>query len=172
MFSTRDFVAGFAALVVGGAVVAAPAAAEFKVATVDVGRVLNESKSSKEMRNKLDEMSLKTKKEIEAKRSKLKATEEKLKAAKVAEDSREAEAFRDDARAFARYVKDAEEDMKREFLKVNKDLTERALGAIKRYAEANKIDLVLDKSEQARGPVLFGDKAADITPAIIADVSK
>ena len=168
MFSTRDFVAGFAALVVGGAVVAAPAAAEFK----DVGRVLNESKGSKEMRNKLDEMSLKTKKEIEAKRSKLKATEEKLKAAKVAEDSREAEAFRDDARAFARYVKDAEEDMKREFLKVNKDLTERALGAIKRYAEANKIDLVLDKSEQARGPVLFGDKAADITPAIIADVSK
>ncbi len=148
------------------------ASAEFKVATVDVGRVLNESKGSKEMRKKLDDMSLKAKKEIEAKRNSLKATEDKLKAAKVAEDSREAEAFRDDARAFARFVKDTEEDMKREFLKVNKDLTERALAAIKRYAETNKIDLVLDKSEQARGPVLFGDKAADITPAIIADVSK
>lgn len=149
-----------------------PASAEFKIATVDVGRVLNESKGSKEMRKKLDDMSLKAKKEIEAKRSALKATEDKLKSKKIAEDSREAETFRDDARAFARFVKDTEEDMKREFMKVNKDLTERALAAIKRYAEANKIDLVLDKSEQARGPVLFGDKAADITPAIIADVSK
>ena len=150
----------------------ATAHAEFKVATVDVGRVLNESKGSKEMRKRLDDMSLKAKKEIETKRNSLKATEEKLKAAKVTEDSREAEAFRDDARAFARFVKDAEEDMKREFLKVNKDLTERALAAIKKYAEANQIDLVLDKSEQARGPVLFGSKTADITPAIIADVSK
>ena len=151
---------------------AAPALGEFRVATVDVGRVLNESKGSKEMRKKLDDMSLKAKKEIESKRSSLKAAEEKLKAGKVAEDSREAEAFRDDARAFARFVKDAEEDMKREFMKVNKELTERALAAVKKYAEANKIDLVLDKSEQARGPVLFGDKAADITPAIIAEVSK
>lgn len=148
------------------------ASAEFTIATVDVGRVLNESKGSKEMRKKLDDMSLKAKKEIEAKRNALRATEEKLKSKKIAEDSREAEAFRDDARAFARFVKDTEEDMKREFMKVNKELTERALAAIKRYAEANTIDLVLDKSEQARGPVLFGDKAADITPAIIADVSK
>jgi Skp family chaperone for outer membrane proteins len=160
------------AAIVAGIFVSSPVSAEFKVATVDVGRVLNESKGSKEMRKKLDDLSLKTKKDIEGKRSALKATEEKLKAAKVAEDSREAEAFRDDARAFARFVKDAEDDMKREFLKVNKELTERALTAIKRYAEANKIDLVLDKSEQARGPVLFGDKGADITAAIIADVSK
>lgn len=161
-------------LIVAGSVCFAPAhvRAEFKVATVDVGRVLNESKGSKEMRQKLSEMSAKTKKEIDAKRSALKATEEKLKAAKVSEDSREAEAFRSDARAFSRFVKDAEDDMKREFLKVNKELTDRALAAVKRYAEANKIDLVLDKSEQARGPVLFGDKTADITAAIIAEANK
>jgi Skp family chaperone for outer membrane proteins len=158
--------------VLAGPVLSAEAHAEFRVATVDVGRVLNESKGSKEMRQKLSDKSAKTKKEIEAKRSALQATEEKLKAAKVSEDSREAEAFRNEARAFSRFVKDAEEDMRREFMKVNKDLTERALAVVKRYAEANKIDLVLDKSEQARGPVLFGDKAADITPAIIAEVSK
>lgn len=152
--------------------VALPVQADFTVATVDINKVLNESKGAKAKRDALDEMSRKAQKQVEAKRDALKSTEEKLKSRKVAEDSKEAEAFRNDARQFARFVKDTEEDLKREFLKVNRDLTERAVGAVKSYAEAKKIDLVLDKSEQGRGPVLFGAGTADITDAVIKEMNR
>lgn len=143
------------------------AQAEFKVATVDVNRVLNESKEAKVKKKELDDITLKAKAKIEERRKTLKATEDKLKAASASPDSKEAERFRTDAREFARFVKDTDEDIKKEFLKTNKVLTDKALELIKKYAQQNSIDLVLDKGEKGRGPVLFGDASADITDAVI-----
>lgn len=147
------------------------AQAEFKVATVDVNRVLNESKDAKVKKKELDEITLKAKAKIEDRRKVLKATEDKLKAASVSPDSKEAEKFRTDAREFARFVKDTDEDIKKEFLKTNKVLTDKALDLIKKYAQQHKIDLVLDKGEKGRGPVLFGDTSADITEDVIKSLN-
>ena len=147
------------------------AMAEFKIVTVDVNRVLNESTTAKARKKELDEKSLKARKQVEDRRNALKATEEKLKAAKVKEDSKEAEEFRNEVRAYTRFAKDLEEEVKKEFMKVNKELTDRAVGAVKNYAEKNKIDLVLDKSEQNRGPVLFGASAADVTQDVISQMN-
>ncbi len=147
--------------------VASPAHAEFKVATVDVNRILNESKEAKVKKKELDEISLKAKSEIEARRKTLKATEEKLKSANISAESKEAEKFRTDAREFARFVKDKDEDIKKQFMKTNRDLTMKALDLVKKYAEGHKIDLVLDKGEKGRGPVLFGNDSVDITESII-----
>lgn len=143
------------------------AQADFRVATVDVNRILNETKEAKSKKKELDDLTLKAKSEIEARRKTLKAVEDKLKAGNVSADSKEAEKFRTDAREFARFVKDKDEDIKKEFMKTNKELTDRALDIVKKYATAHSIDLVLDKGEKGRGPVLFGDTSADITDQVI-----
>jgi Skp family chaperone for outer membrane proteins len=41
------------------------------------------------------------------------------------------------------------------------------LGKIETYAKSNNYDLVIDKSEKYRGPVLYGTSSADITDDIV-----
>jgi Skp family chaperone for outer membrane proteins len=41
------------------------------------------------------------------------------------------------------------------------------MGKIEAYAKSNNYDLVIDKSEKYRGPVLFGKSSADITDEIL-----
>ncbi|MBX7144887.1 MAG: OmpH family outer membrane protein [Oligoflexia bacterium] len=147
------------------------ARADFRVATVDVNRVLNESPDAKNKKKELDAASLKAKSKVDEERKVLKATEDKLKQSGAAPDSKEVEKFRQDAKDFARMVKDTDEDLRKQFMKINKELTDRALSAIRKYAEQNKIDLVLDKGESSRGPVLFGQASADITEEVIKQVN-
>ena len=143
------------------------ALAELRIATVDVNRILNESKEGKSKRAQLDEMTQFAKKKIDAKKSILKNTEEKLKTAGTVEDSKDVRNFKNQVRDFSGFVKDTEEDLRQAFLKVNKDLTDKVIKNIEAYAKNNKIDLVLDKSSQERGAVLFGDNSADISDKII-----
>jgi len=147
------------------------AAAEFRVVTVDVNRVLNESKEAKEKRKELDQKSLEAKKRIDDKSSALRALEKKIKGGSATEGSKEAEQYRTQARDLDRMIKDSQEDLKKEFLKVNRSVTEKALKLIAEYAKANQIDLVLDKAEKTSGPVLYGDPAADITEEILKQMN-
>lgn len=147
------------------------ALADFNVALVDINRVLNESNQAKEMRQQLDVKQAAAKKKLEERGKALKATEEKIKQGKIAEDSKEGEKFRADAKEFSRMVKDTDEDLKREFLKVNRTLTEHTLQAIEAYAKRNNIDLVLEKSEKGKSAVLFGDASYDITDAIVKSIN-
>ncbi len=149
---------------------AVPLLAEFRIATVDINRVINESTESKSMKKVLDDKTLAAKKQVDAKRSSLKALEDKLKAAKVKEDSKEADQYRESAKEYSRMVKDTEEDLRREFLKSNKTLTDKALKLVRDYASKNSYSLVLDKSEAVRGPVLFGSKSFDVTEDILKQV--
>lgn len=147
-----------------------PAWADYRVATVDINRVINEAPESQGIRKTLDGKALEAKKKVEKKRDALKALEEKLKTAGVKADSPEAEKFRADAREYTRLVKDSEEDLRREFAKSNKALTLKALKAVEAYAASNKIDLVLDKSQDVRSLVLFGSAGSDITDEIIKNM--
>jgi Skp family chaperone for outer membrane proteins len=142
-------------------------AAQPKIATVDVARILNESAEAAAKKKELDALSQDAKKKAEAKLSQLKALEAKLKEAKVSPESKEAESFRSQAREYERFVRDTEEDIKKKFVKVNKEMTDKAMARVEAYAKANKLDLVLDKSDKYRGPVLFGTQASDITDSII-----
>jgi Skp family chaperone for outer membrane proteins len=152
---------------VGAHVSAAPARAEFKLVTVDVNRVINEAKSAQAQRKHLEELSASAKKKVEEKRKPLAEMESKLKSGKIDENSKEVEKFRKDAVAFERFAKDTEEELRKEFMKINKELTDQVLATVKSYAENNDIQMVLDKSEKGRGPVLFGAASADITNDVI-----
>ena len=164
------FYGSIVAAIVCGA--ASSAQAELKVATVDVNKVINSSKEAQAERKKLDDMTLAAKKKVDAKRDSLKQMEDKLRDQKVAEDSKEAEQFRNDARDLDRLVKDSQDDIQKEFIRSNKELTDKTLGLVKKYASSNKIDLVLDKGEMARGPVLYAGPVYDVTDAIIEQMNK
>lgn len=146
--------------------------ADYTIATVSVNRVLNESKEAKVKKKEIDDLTAKAKKKVEDKKKSLQTLEKKIKDGEVAEDSAEAQTFRNEARDFARFVKDTESDIRSEFLKSNKTLTEKAVNLIAQYAKANNIDLVLDKSDNARGPVLYGSNTADITDAVVQQMNQ
>jgi outer membrane protein len=141
--------------------------ADFKLATVDINRVINEAPEAKASRKELDTLTQDAKKKVDAKRAVLKSVEDKIKAGQIKEDSKEADAFKNDAREFSRFVKDTEDDIRQRFMKTNKTLTDKALKIIKTYASSHNLDLVMDRSEGMRGPILFGNPSTDITDDII-----
>ena len=142
-------------------------AEDVKVATVDVHRILNDLTESKSKKAELDKLSQSAKSKVQDKQASLKKLEDSIKSRKLGEDSPEFEKYRQQARDLERFIRDTDEDLKRRFLKVNKDLTDRALAAIEQFARDHKLDLVLDKSEAVRGPVLFGNATSDITEEIL-----
>ncbi len=148
------------------------AQADFRLATVDVNKVLNESSSAKSQRKKLDERATEARKKLEERGKSLRTRKESLDKAESSADQKEVERFRADARDFERDVKDTDEDLKKEFLKINRQLADKAVTVVASYAKRNKIDLVLDKGEGTRGPVLFGQPSFDITDEIVSEMNK
>lgn len=146
---------------------ASSASADFRIATVDVTRIVNEFPDAVEKKEELDEASEKAKSKIESKGKELQALKDKLEKAKVSADSKEAESFRSQVRDFERMRADAKTELERKFLKMNKDVTDKVMSKIESYAKSKNYDLVLDKSDKMRGTVLYGDDSADITDDII-----
>jgi len=144
--------------------------ADVRVATVDVGRIMNEAPDALAKRKEIDTASEEAKKKIEAKGKDLQALKTKLEGQKVAADSKEAESFRNQVKDFERLRADMKADLEKKYMKINKELSEKIMGKIESYAKANKYDLVIDKSEKFRGPVLYGADSADITDQILKDL--
>ncbi len=142
----------------------------FKIATIEVNRVINSLKESKQKKAELDKIGEAKKQVIAKKKANLDALEQKYKAAGSDPDSKEGMALRSAIKDYERAVNDTKEDFNREFLKVNRELTEKAFKHIEAYAKRNRINLILEKGFPGAGPVLYGDDAADITAAVIAEL--
>lgn len=142
-------------------------AEEIRVAVVDMDRVLNESTVAKAKRAELEKVKNTKKKDLELKKNSLTQLEAKLKEKKVTASSKEADDFRARARDFARLAHDAEEDLKREYLKSTKTLVEKAQKIINDYASELKLTLVLERGSSQRSTVLYSTNALDITNEII-----
>lgn len=172
MIQRRTFVAALLALLFFSFhVIVDKAQAEYRIATVDINRIMNDSGDSKAMKTKLDQLSMKAKQEIDVEKKKLEDFQKKIQAKDGTASNADAEKYQKMAREFSRAVKDTEEDLKREFMKSNKTLTDKTLKIIESYAQKNQIDLVLDKSLKTRGPVLFGTPSVDITDDIIGELN-
>lgn len=143
--------------------------AEVKIVTVDINRVINELPEGIAKRQQLDTRAAAAQKKIDDQRSELLALEKRAKASK---DQGEAEKLRNGARDLERMVRDTDEELRREFLRTNQVLAKKALDAVEGYARAQKIDLVMNKSDSGLGGVLFGAKSADITTTIIQQQRK
>ena len=62
---------------------------------------------------------------------------------------------------------DAKADLEKRYLKVNKELTDKVYAQIEKFAQANSYDLIIDKSDRYRGPILFGSSSADVTDQVL-----
>ncbi len=142
--------------------------ADFKVAFVDIAKVLNDSKEAKTQRTTLDAKSKEMKEKLEKRRNELKTLEKSIRDKGLGEDTKEVEQWRSQARAFESMVRDADEDLRKDYIKVNRSLSEKALKIVNEYSKKNGFDLVIDKGEAGRGPVLYGEKSLDITSDIVA----
>jgi outer membrane protein len=151
-------------------IAALPAHAEIKIATVDVAKLINEAPAAKGKKQELDKASEEAKKKLEARGKELQALKTKLEEQKVSADSKEADSFRNKARDFERMRSDIKADLEKRYLKINKELSDSVMAKIEAYAKSNDYDLVIDKSEKYRGPVLFGKSSADITEEILDDL--
>ena len=141
---------------------------ELKIATVDMERLLNESKSAKSKRRELENVSNKAKTKLKAEIESLKEREKELKKKKVAEDSEQADEFRVRARDLARLKRDTEEDLKKKYIKPTRDLTATVTKVVEEYAKQHQFSLVLEKSKNARSVVLYRADVVDITPQVLA----
>jgi outer membrane protein len=146
---------------------ASVASADVKIATVDVARIVNENPDAVSKKKELDSFSEETKKKLEAKGKELQALKKKLEDAKVSPDSKEAENFRNQVRDFERMRGDAKADLEKRYMKVNKELTEKVYSQIEKYAKVNNYDLIIDKSDKYRGPILYGDASTDVTDQVL-----
>ena len=158
-------------LTLGGANAYAKPLDSYRMATVDVNRIMNELEEAKELKQSLDKRSKSAKDKIEKERNSLKEMEANIKSKGLDGNSSEVDDFRAKARNFERMVKDTEEELRREFLKDNQQLTKKVLDAVQSYAKKNDIQLILDKSKMGRGPVLFGDPTADITTDLLKELN-
>lgn len=143
-----------------------------KIATVDVNRIMNELEEAKAAKKDLEQLSTGARQKLEAQKKTLDALEKKIKDQKLGDDSEEAAKYRKSAREFQAAAGDAEEQIKREFIKVNQSISEKVVSAVERYSKQQGIDLVLDKSVRAGSPVLFGDPAVDITGEVLKTLGK
>lgn len=141
--------------------------ADVKIATVDVARIVNENPDAVSKKKELDSFSEETKKKLEAKGKELQALKKKLEESKVSAESKEAENFRNQVRDFERMRGDAKADLEKRYMKVNKELTEKVYSQIEKYAKANNYDLIIDKSDKYRGPILYGDSSTDVTDQVL-----
>ena len=141
--------------------------AEVRIATVDVSRIVNDSPEAVAKKKELDNYSADLKKKIEAKGKDLQELKEKLEESKVKADSKEAESFRNQVRDFERMRGDAKADLEKRYVKINKELTDKVYGQIEKFAKANNYDLIIDKSDKFRGPILFGAASTDVTDQLL-----
>jgi outer membrane protein len=143
------------------------ASAETRIATVDMTRLVNESPEADAKKKDLDKTSEELKKKVEAEAKKLQVLKEKLEAAKVSPDSKEAESFRVQARDFDRMRADAKADLEKKYVKINQELTSKVYARIESYGKEHKYDLIVDKNEKIRGPVVFSAQSKDITEEVL-----
>ena len=148
--------------------IGSPSYADLRIATVDLSRIINETNAAKDQREMLNSLSETLKEKTEAKTDELKTLEARLESNKESKTyAREIAAFQIKRRDFARFLKDSEDELKREMSRINQELTASALKEIRNYAEKNGFDLVVTKSERQRGPILFGPSGIDITDQLL-----
>lgn len=146
--------------------------AEFRVAVVNMDRVLNESPSAKQRRSRLDAAAITTKENVGKRRTALKEQEKNLKSSKADEKSPEYAQFRSQVKEFNKLVAESEENLKKEFTKNNEELAAEVLRVVSAISKEKQLSLVMDGSQQHRGSVLFSDTNLDITSEVLKRLSQ
>ena len=161
----RLILGGFLAVVLAGQALAA----DYKIATVDLQRALNESESGKQAKelfkievDKLQANLAKQKTEIE----KIKADVEKKGLVLKGDERKEMEKdYQRKLRDFQRTYKDAQADLQQRDSELTAEILQELAAVIVEYGKRKKYTMLLEASNT--GAVLYNSAAVDITEEII-----
>lgn len=140
---------------------------EYRVAIVDLNRVVNSTKDAKIKQEELEKLSNKAKQDYEARAKKVKALEDEFTKTNDKNKRIELEKATRDLKIF---VADSKENLQKKFKDTNSKLISDIVDIIKKYAKENNIDLVLDKNSFVLGVVVYNENAIDITEELIRKV--
>ena len=160
-----------AAALVGLCLMSATVQAEvdaIKIATVDVNEIVNSLDEAKTQKAAFESERAKAKKTLDERQTELKKLQDAIQTQKLSPTSKEGIEFRAKMKDYERFVRDTEEELKRDYLKANQKLGKMVFEAIEAYAKKNNIDLVLEKTKTRGGPLVFESGKADITSDIMA----
>lgn len=141
---------------------------EFKVATIDMTRVLNDADAAKDKREEIDKLIATTNSKGEDKKKALIELQEKI---TESNNPKDVDKFDKDKKELDRFLQDSREEIGRKIQATSKTLSEKAISLIGAYAKAHSINIVIDKSKKFRGPVLFSEET-DITDEIIKEMNE
>ena len=139
---------------------------DFKVATIDVNKLINNLPESKTKKAAFDKEQKAFQRELQTKQEKIVALEKKFKASGENPQSADATALRNAIKDYETTANEKGQKLKQDFLKANKELSDKVLKVVNAYAKSQKYTLVLDKNLSASSPLLYGDDSVDITDII------
>ena len=139
---------------------------DFKVATIDVNKLINNLPESKAKKIAFDKEQKAFQRELKAKQDKIAELEKKFKASGENPQSADATALRNAIKEYETTASEKGQKLKQDFLKANKELSDKVLKVVNAYAKSQKYTLVLDKNLSATSPLLYGDDSVDITDII------
>ncbi len=142
----------------------------YKVVTVDVNKIINDLPESTQKKNEINKIQKAFKDSLENKKKNIQALEQKFKAGSKDPQSKEAVALRDAIRDYEQTASKANAEVQKKFLESNKELTDRVVNVIRKYAKNHDISLVLDKNDKGTSALLYGDESVDITGIIAKEV--
>lgn len=139
-----------------------------KVATIDMKRVLNETDAAKDKKAEIDKLIENASKKTGERQKSVLKLQEKVKGST---DPKESEKYEQEVKALERYAQDSREEISKQVAVTSKVLTTKALDLIKQYAKQHNFELVLDKSDRLRNPIIFSEGSIDITDEIIKEIN-
>lgn len=140
---------------------------EYRVAIVDLNRVVNSTRDAKIKQEELEKLSNKAKQDYEARAKKVKALEDEFAKTNDKNKGIELEKATRDLKIF---VADSKETLQKKFKDTNAKLIKDIVDIVRDYAKDNDIDLVLDKNSLVLGVVVYNENAIDITEELIRKV--
>jgi Skp family chaperone for outer membrane proteins len=148
------------------------AKAELKIAIINFSKVINESKEAKSAKIKLDKTSLESRKIIEQLKEELSPLQEKVKEGQIKPGTPQGDEVRKKTQELVELMQTKEDELKSQYLELNKIIAEKVLKAVENYSKKNDIDLVLDQNLSTRNGVVLAESSMDITSEIIANLDR
>ena len=144
--------------------------AETKIATIDTAKLITAIKAKDSDSSNIEKEQKKLEEEFNGQRKKFEESRNDLMKKNLSPDSEEVKKFRADLEKAEKDFLAKKESFENKARNVYKKLSDQVFKNIKTYAESKEIDIVLDKSSDVGGPVLYGKPEADITSDLMSQL--
>ncbi len=164
----KRFICIAAAFIISVGLSAQGYAADSKIVYMDSQRILTDSIAGKEAYGQLEKLKNEKQKDIDKMQNTLKKIGEEIqvKGPTMKETAKQElqSKYESELRSYNRFVKDAQEDLRRRELSLVKPISDEVNTIIDEYGDKNGIDIILDRRDPG---IIYTSKKLDITDAIL-----